>query len=220
MKDRRPTLLLLCALLPLAACGDPHAPTAAPPAAPAKHACCAETHEADEARADGTSLHLLESVWTDQDGVEVRLHELAGEVRIVTMIFTRCEYACPAIVADLQRIEAALPADARERVRFVLFSLDPERDTPAGLRAFATRHGLDADRWRLLRAADEADTRELAAVLGTRYRRAGDALTHASIVTVLDAAGRIVHQEVGLGAPPAPTVKAVLDVLRARKQRV
>ena len=84
-------------------------------------------------------------------GTPVRFYRdvLSDRVVVMTTMFTHCTDACPLIAAKLARAERLLPAEVRRNVRFVGVTNDPQRDTPALLAAFATRHGLD-DRWTLL----------------------------------------------------------------------
>ena len=51
------------------------------------------------------------------------------------MFFTHCEYACPIIVNDMRKLQAALPEDVRGKVDFLLVSFDAKRDTPETLAA-------------------------------------------------------------------------------------
>lgn len=154
------------------------------------------------------SVYNLEGEWWDARGERAGLQRLAGRPQVVAMVYTSCAQACPAIVAEMKRVEASLGADA-PHVGFVLASMDPERDTPGKLAEFARRAGLDAERWTLLGAADD-DVLELAAVLGVQYRRLPDGeFTHSNILTVLDANGEIVHRQLGLGEGSAETAAAV-----------
>lgn len=174
------------ALLLLAgACGRARAPQAAPEALPAR------------AEASDFSVYELESPWRDQDGRERTLASLAGKVRVVAMVYTHCTSTCPLIVDDLKRMERALPPADRARAGFVLVSLDPARDTPERLREWGGNVHLDPARWTLLTGGDDG-VRELAALVGIRYRReAGEALSHSNAYLVLDRRGRIVYRHDG-----------------------
>jgi protein SCO1/2 len=164
-------------------------------------------------QASDFSLYELPSEWRDQRGDTVRLSQLAGAVRVVAMVYTSCQATCPLIVADLKRIEAALPPDRRADVGFVLVSLDPERDTPGRLAAWAEQTRLDPARWTLLAGGDD-DVRELAATLDVRYQAQADGeLAHTNGLTVLDRSGGIIHRQVGLGDTDA-TIEAVLAGVR------
>ncbi len=161
------------------------------------------------AAASEPSLFELTFPLTDSQGRTRHLDELRGRPFVASMVYTSCTSVCPRITADLQRLERALPTDVRARTRFVLFSLDPERDTPAALRAFARDHGLDSTRWTLL-AAGPDDMRTLAAVLDVRFRPdAGGEIAHSAVIVVAGGDGMIRHRQAGLGTGDSSLVAAV-----------
>jgi protein SCO1 len=188
--------LLAIALAALAACGRTSAPIA--PAA----------SDAPIAASD-FSVYDLETRWRDQDGADRVLASLRGKTQVVAMVYTHCTHTCPAIVAEMKRLEAALPAEERAKVGFVLVSLDPDRDDPAQLKTFATSMRLPADAWTLL-TSDEDAVRELAALLGIRYRAEADAqISHSNTYLVLDADGRMVHRQDGVGSGTGPALARI-----------
>jgi len=141
------------------------------------------------------SIYDLGSTWRDQHGMERRLASLAGRAQVLAMVYTHCTSTCPLAIAEMRRIEAATDTS----VGLVLVTLDPDHDTPAVLAEYARMRELDAARWTLLTGADD-DVRELAATLGVRYRRLSPAeLAHSNTLTLIDAAGYVVHQQQGLG---------------------
>ena len=163
---------------------------------------------------DEVSIDDLDARWHDQGGRAVRLAELRAPVRVVALVYTHCEATCPLVVADLKRVEASVAAARRGDVRFVLVSLDPERDTPGRLAEWARATRLDPARWTLLAGSDEA-VRELAATLDVRYQRqAGGEVAHANVITVVAPDGTIAHQQAGLGDPAGETIAAVGALLR------
>ena len=151
----------------------------------------------------GESIFNLESQWINQDGVSVSLRTLRGRPAVLAMVYTSCEHACPLIVEDMKRIEKALLEKNKVPFSFLLFSFDPARDTPKKLKAFATTRKLDPKRWTLFHG-DAKSVRELAAVLGVRYKKdaAGD-FDHSNVITLIDADGMIRHQQIGLNQDPA-----------------
>lgn len=60
---------------------------------------------------DGESLYQTEGQWDDQYGDTLKLSKLAGKIPVVSMVFTRCTFACPRIVADMRAIEKLIPED-------------------------------------------------------------------------------------------------------------
>jgi len=160
------------------------------------------------------SLYQLETVWTSDVGARVQLGVLQGRIQVMAMFFTQCEYACPILVNDLKRLQAALPEAQRDLVDFVLVSIDSERDTPAVLAEYRTRHHLSAEHWTLLTGRAD-DVRELAALLGVNYRKnSSGQFAHSNLFVVLDAAGEIIHQQVGLDQDPAAAMAAILKVVK------
>ncbi len=101
-------------------------------------------------KADDASILELDLALVDQDGRALRLADLGGHVTVAAMIYSSCTAVCPRVTEDMKALEGQLGRAARADVRFVLFSLDPGRDTPAALRRFSMDHHLDAARWRLL----------------------------------------------------------------------
>jgi protein SCO1/2 len=137
----------------------------------------------------GESLYQLALPLTGQDGKPVAFDSLRGRPVLVTMFYTSCDGVCPMLAFTMRRVVAAVPAAQRGRVRAVMVSFDPERDSPEALQAFAKLHQLGSPQW-LLARAEESDVRELAAVLGIRYRQLPSGVfSHSAVITLLDADG-------------------------------
>ncbi len=190
MKLRCSILFAALAATSLAGCAT-HSPERA-----AKPLCCARA-DAPAAFTD-KSLYQLDSVWTTDESRQVKLSELSGRPQVVAMFFANCQFACPIIVNAMKRIEAALPAELRARVGFALVSFDSKRDTPAALADYRRARKLPAERWTLLRGMPD-DVLELAALLGIKYKEdARGQFAHSNLITVLNAQGEIVRQQIGL----------------------
>ncbi len=161
-----------------------------------KPSCCAKA-EAPTAFAD-KSIYQVESIWTTDETKQLKLGELRGRPQVVAMFFTSCQFACPIIVNDMKRIEASLPPELAARVGFTLVSIDSERDTPAVLAEYRKAHALAGKRWTLLRGNPD-DLLELAALLGVKYKAdANGQFAHSNVITILNAQGEIVYQQIGL----------------------
>ena len=155
------------------------------------------------------SLYQVESKWTNDAGKQIELGKLRGKPQVVAMFFANCQYACPLIVSDMKRIEAALPEQLRTNVRFALVSFDTQRDTAEVLADYRRARDLPVERWTLLRGSAD-DVQELAALLGVSYKQdATGQFSHSNIITVLNANGEIVHQQIGLNQDIQETVRAI-----------
>jgi len=161
------------------------------------------------------SLYQSEATFTTDAGKPFRLGQLRGQPVVLTMFFASCGYACPLLVTDMQSIRAQLPAEMRDKARFVLVSFDVARDTPAALAQYRAQRALD-DQWVLLHG-DEESVREIAALLGVKYKQEADgSFAHSNLVTILNPEGEIVHQRTGLqgGLPAAAAALAAAATAR------
>lgn len=161
---------------------------------------------------DDNSIYALSAVWNNAPGDRVQLSSLAGRVQVMAMVYTNCHSTCPLIIAELKRIEASLKDVQRGGVAFVLVSLDPERDTPTQLSAWAASLGLDPAHWTLL-SSNESATRELAAALNVRYQaQSNGEFAHTNGLAVLDRRGNLIHQQLGLNETAA-SIQVVQSLL-------
>ncbi len=167
------------------------------------------------------SVYRLDAALTDQDGHALHWQDglagaaAAGQPRIVSMFYTRCDMVCPMLFEAIRGIEGGLPADARARLQVGLVSLDPARDDVAALKATAAQRGGDPARWRLYRAK-EGDVRKIAAVLGVRYRRLSSGeFNHSTPIILLDGQGVELARTENIAKPDAAFIKAVLKATRA-----
>lgn len=158
----------------------------------------------------GDSVYQLHASLVDSAGHELEWGALRGRARIATMFYTSCRYICPLVVDSLRAIERRLTPAERERIGFVLISMDPERDTPAALAKVMQERRLDASRWTLLQPrADEL--RGLAGMLGIRYRGLADGeFNHSTVLVLLDRDGRVLARTEQLGADSDPAFLAAV----------
>ena len=122
------TLVALALLVTLPARAEDPAPPCHDPA-PAAGA-------PTEARVEVPDVELV-----DQDGKPVRLRALlsGNKVIIADFIFTTCTTVCPMLSSIVSKIQDRLGSRMGKDVVIVSVSVDPERDTPARLKAYAKR---------------------------------------------------------------------------------
>ncbi|MBW6489668.1 MAG: SCO family protein [Lentimicrobium sp.] len=158
------------------------------------------------------SVFLLDSEWENYRDEKKILSDYQGKVIVGAMIFTHCPSACPRLVADLKIIESLLTEDERSKVRFLLISMDPERDTPEQMRKFATDHRLN-ESWEMIRS-DKASTMEIANVLGVRIKPLKDGgFDHSNVIQILNPEGEIVFQQQGLNNNPEESLEQIRMLL-------
>lgn len=78
----------------------------------------------------------------DADGRLRSLDDFKGKVTVVFFGFTQCPDVCPTTLLELAQVKKAL-GPAGEQVQGVFVTLDPERDTPALLKAYVAHFGAD-----------------------------------------------------------------------------
>jgi protein SCO1/2 len=146
------------------------------------------------------SVYRLDLALVDQNGQASKLADLRnGGPVLIAMFYSSCKYVCPLIIDNLQRTERALSDSERARLRVVMVSFDPKRDTPAALKALANERHVDQTRWKLTRT-EAAGVRKLAAVLDVQYRALDNGeFNHSSVITLLDGEGRIITRTDRMG---------------------
>jgi protein SCO1/2 len=107
-------LLLMSSVLLLSACGRPYQYTATvlEPAKP-----------------------VTDFTINDQHGQPFQLSAQQGKVTLIYFGYTSCPDFCPTTMGDWKQVKQLLGADAAN-VRFVLLSVDPQRDTPEALKQY------------------------------------------------------------------------------------
>ncbi|HEY2748578.1 MAG TPA: SCO family protein [Polyangia bacterium] len=83
--------------------------------------------------------------------------QLDGHVWIVDFIFTTCPEVCPRMTEDMARLQTWLVNRAlADRVRLVSVSVDPDRDTPEKLRAYAAHYHARPGTWTFATGSQQA----------------------------------------------------------------
>ena len=77
----------------------------------------------------------------------LQLGDYAGRLLVLNFIFTQCPSACPLQTQQLRKVQQGINANTAQQVQFVSISIDPRRDTPAVLMAYAKRLGVDFANW-------------------------------------------------------------------------
>jgi protein SCO1 len=106
---------------------------------------------------------------TTQDGKTVRLYDdlIKGKSVAINFIFTDCNEVCPLETANLVQAYKLLGERAGRDIFFYSISIDPERDTPAVLKAYAAKFGA---KWLFLTGTPE-DIRLVGKKLGMLRER-------------------------------------------------
>jgi protein SCO1/2 len=144
----------------------------------------AASHLADIGPAPAVAL-------TDAGGKPFDLASLRGKAVLVSFVYTTCGGTCPATTHMLTRVQQALKQAGLwgKRVEFLSITLDPARDRPDVLAAYARIYDADPAAWHFLTGPPDAVARVIAAWdMWVRPGPAG-ALDHPSRIFLLDPRG-------------------------------
>jgi protein SCO1/2 len=135
---------------------------------------------------------------------------LRGKVLLVYFGYANCPDVCPASLAEGGRALNALSPDERSRVRLLMVSVDPERDTPAHLKTYTAFFHPEMTGV----TGSPAEVAALAKAFGAGYIRqpakpdGSYAVDHTTSTYVVDRDGRLA-EVLELGAPTDRVVAAV-----------
>ena len=108
--------------------------------------------------------NVSDTVWHSVSNIElinqlgdtVSLDDLKGNIIVANYFFTRCPTICPTLTRNMKELQDAMKMKDRRRqidasvVRFISFSVDPERDSAEVLKRYADRYGVNHDTWWML----------------------------------------------------------------------
>jgi protein SCO1/2 len=156
------------------------------------------------------SVFNITSNWTDQHNQSHVLEDFKGKVLIVTMIYTSCEASCPRMVSDVRAIHDSLN---NKNIQYVFVSMDPEKDTPERLKAYAKENKMTAPEYVFLQGSED-DVRELSNILNVKYKRTSEKdFSHSNLISVFDKNGVLQFQQEGLGVDNATLRMKVKELL-------
>ena len=82
------------------------------------------------------SRSLPELSLTNQDGQTVAVDQLKDQWSLLFFGYTFCPDICPATLAQLRQLQGQLPPETLAKLRIVLVTVDPHRDTPEQLKKY------------------------------------------------------------------------------------
>lgn len=86
--------------------------------------------------------------FTNQYGQTITNEAYKSKIYIADFFFTSCGYQCPKMTEQMKRLQDEFIRD--DRIMFVSFSIDPERDSVPKLKEYAEKYGVIPGKWNLL----------------------------------------------------------------------
>jgi protein SCO1/2 len=144
----------------------------------------------------------------------ISLHDLRGKVVLLYFGYAKCPDVCPTSLAmDAQALTALTPEE-RAKTRLLFISLDPERDTPVSLKAYAAYFHPEM----IAATGSLVQVAEVARAYGVGYAKrppqpdGSYAVDHSAQTYVIAPDGRLAAM-VDFGATPDKVVSAVRELL-------
>jgi len=108
-------------------------------------------------RADDTIWHQVGNFnLKNQEGRPVSFDSLKGKIIVADFFFTHCPTICPGLTRNMKRLAESINNGQRVgdktngMIRFLSFSIDPERDSVERLKYWADRFQVNPENWWLL----------------------------------------------------------------------
>jgi protein SCO1/2 len=159
------------------------------------------------------SIFNLTGNYINSDNKSIKLSDFSNKITVISMIFTRCEGACPIIAGDILKIETQLDKKLKEKVNFALVSFDAENDNSTTLSEFKKKMNL-GDNWQLL-SGKRKDVHDLSLVLGINYKKQENAMySHSNKILVLNQKGEVAYSEEGLDLDPTTFINEIEKLLK------
>lgn len=113
-------------------------------------------------------ISKTQNTFLNQDSVMIEFPKIIKDkITLLAMIYTSCPDICPMTTHNMQLVEQRLPDELISKVKFVIISFDPHRDSPNVLKKFAEIRDINFNTWSLL-SGDAKNTNEVMAKFGVK----------------------------------------------------
>ncbi|GAB7388033.1 SCO family protein [Bacillaceae bacterium] len=152
--------------------------------------------------------------YVDHNGQKFGLADLQGKVWLADFIFTNCETVCPPMTAHMAKLQKRLQAE-KLPVEFVSFSVDPARDKPEVLQAFAKKFNADLTNWHFLTGYSQEEIERFAKEnfkTLVQMSENSDQVMHGTSFYLVDQSGTVVKKYDGLQNQEETDEQIVRDI--------
>ena len=133
----------------------------------------------------------------NQSGQPLTLTALRGKVVLLTFTYSTCAEVCPLITAAMVTLQQRLTAAERQQVFFLSVTAQPDVDTPAVLRAYAHRLGVDLASWAFVTGSPQAVQAVWQAFGLTGKPRTTGVVEHPAWTFLIDREGMVQYRYLG-----------------------
>lgn len=213
------SLLAAALVVVLAGCGSSDHATSSP-SSDQSSVVNQQASASDSGRTDLTALHLTVPPfrYIDEQGKPFDGTQLKGKIWLADMIFTHCTTVCPPMTAHMAKLQQQLAQEGL-KVPIVSFSVDPKRDDPAALQAFAKNYDADTSTWHFLTGYSSQEIQQFAYQAFRAPVQAEpmtDQFIHSSSFYLIGSDGRVLYMYDGVQTP----YEAIVADLKALESTV
>jgi len=144
-----------------------------------------------------------------QDSQQITNKSLSNHIYIADFFFTSCPTICPRVMKEMVRLQEEFKDEAT--VKLISFTIDPKRDTPDKLAAYAHNIGADTDKWWFI-SGDKESIYDLANeyfVVAYEDADVPGGFDHSGKIILVDKEGHV--RSFSEGTEPAATPKLIRD---------
>jgi protein SCO1/2 len=150
---------------------------------------------------------------TSQDGGTASLRDYRGKVLAIAFIYTSCPDICPLLTEKMAQVQDELGSDFGPKIAFVSITVDPARDTPEVLKAYADGYGVNYAGWSFATGAPPM-IRDVAQRYGVAVSLSADGqVEHTLLTTLVDKHGAMRVQYLGFRFDPEEFRQDLMELL-------
>jgi len=92
--------------------------------------------------------------FVNQDSLTVTNRDFDGRIYVADFFFTSCPDICPIIQRNMLKVYQKYRNN--QQVKILSYTIDPDHDTPARLKNYAVKLGVESNQWEFLRGQKQA----------------------------------------------------------------
>jgi protein SCO1/2 len=166
-----------------------------------------------------TKTHRIEDFsLVNQDGHQRGTANWENKIAVVNFFFTHCPVVCPSMTNNLKKVNKAY--ENNDDILFNSISVDPDRDNPEQLKAYARRFQIETSKWELL-TGNKQDIYKLARnsfmVVATDGDGGPDDFIHSERLVLVDQQRRI--RGYYNGTSEKETDQLITDIKKLKNER-
>lgn len=154
----------------------------------------------------------------DSNGRPVSLQDLRGKPLLISLIYTSCYHICPTTSRHLHEVVArGREALGEDSFNVVTIGFDVIKDSPAMMKQFAVKQGIDAPDWWFL-SADEETIKGITRDLGFIFYASPNGFDHLIQTSIIDSEGEIYRHVYGMNFDMPLMIEPLKELVLGRRQ--